>query len=186
MIERTFGLRVGGAALFAVLVLGPGGGCGLSAPRVSPDEPQVAAMIELLAPREIEIQAFLTRPVSFGESGDADGLEVVLALRDESGSETKCVGVFLLELYERRPASGNPLGSRIGLWKHTVDSRESLQRCWDKLSGYFRFRLQLDEGRLPPGAYILQAQFNAPTGIQLVDQYSFDHTGGPAPRRSLP
>lgn len=141
------------------------------------DDNQMKTFIELMTPRSVEIQRFLTKPVSYEGTGDADGVEVILAAKDATGDGVKCVGTFLFELYARRMASGDPYGKRIAYWTTRIDSNDSLMEYWDSLSRFYVFPLRLDERRLDPGDYILTAQLETPAGDKLIDDYEFTHSG---------
>lgn len=136
----------------------------------------MAAFLELITPRTIEIQPYLTKPHSFDGSGDANGVEVLLATRDALGDEVKCVGTFNFELFAHRPASGDPYGQRFGVWTLSVNTARLLQQYWDRPSKYYKFPLEIDGGPLPPGKYILTAQFVGPAGNKLFDEYTFVHS----------
>lgn len=165
-------------ALLAIAPLG----CASNTSTVEPGSPQATALLELILPRSIEIQRYLTKPHSFDGSGDANGIEVLLATRDSGGDEVKSVGTFTFELFARRMASGDPYGQRFGLWTISINSGELLKQYWDRPSKFYKFPLQLDSGTLPPGKYILTAQFSGPADEKLFDEYSFTH--GTAPGRS--
>jgi hypothetical protein len=153
------------------------GGCQQPGPGPDINGDQAQAFLRLLTPRTIEIQRFLTKPVSFEGTGDADGVEVILSTKDTFGDGVKCVGAFLFELYERRMASGDPYGERIAFWTAEVASDESMMEYWDSLSRFYVFPLKLDQRRLAPGEYILTAQLETPMGQKLSDDYAFSHSG---------
>ena len=79
------------------------------------DEPELTALLRLLMPKEIEIQRYLTKPVSFAGDGNADGLEVILAALDPYGLPVKAAGAFQFELHHMRMASADRLGDRSAL-----------------------------------------------------------------------
>jgi hypothetical protein len=146
----------------------------------------MASFLQLILPRTIQIQPYLTKPRSFDGSGDANGVEVLLATRDAVGDEVKCVGTFNFELFAQRIASGDPYGERFGLWTLNINTSDRLQQYWDRPSKYFKFPLQLDSGTLPPGKYILTAQFTGPTGEKLFNEYKFTHTTVSAAAKAPP
>lgn len=135
----------------------------------------MAEFVQLMLPRSIEIQRYLTRPVSFAGSGATDGMEVILAALDSFGDPAKCVGNFQVELNERRYASGDKVGKRVALWSIPVDSEGALREYWDRLSRFFRFRLKLEGPALPTGEYVLTVTFVSPNGDKLHDEYVFQH-----------
>ena len=150
-------------------------GCQPRAPGVQLDEPELQTFVRLMTPVRIEIQRYLTRPYDFGGTGGADGIEVILAALDTFGDPVKCVGTFHFELYTMRMASGDKLGTQVAFWPVTINSEESLAQYWDRPSPYHRFPLQLREGRLAPGRYILVARLVTPTGEKLTDTYEFSY-----------
>jgi hypothetical protein len=142
------------------------------------DEPELTALLRLLMPKEIEIQRYLTKPVSFAGDGNADGLEVILAALDPYGLPVKAAGIFQFELHHMRMASADRLGDRMAFWKLEINSDETLAKYWDHYSRWYVFPLQLDRGPLEPGRYILTARLLSPTGETLFHEYRFQHEGG--------
>lgn len=151
------------------------GGCQGRCADVQPENPELAAFVRLMMPAEIEIQRYLTKPFDFEGTGDADGLEVILAALDSFGDPVKCVGTFHFELHAMRMASGDKLGKQIARWPVTIDSDKTLVQYWHRYSRYYRFPLKLRSGTLPPGRYILSARLITPTGERLYDNYEFAH-----------
>jgi hypothetical protein len=150
-------------------------GCQESRPTVSMDDPAMGVFVNAVLPRTIEIQHYLTRPRSFAGSGDADGVELILAAKDAVGDDVKAVGTFNFELYTLRQASGDKLGQRMGFWSTTIDSPEALSQHWDRVTRFLSFKLELDEGKLPPGQYVLTAALVPPGGTRIADEYQFSH-----------
>ncbi len=144
---------------------------------ISADSPEMASFLNIILPRKIEIQHYLTQPRAFDGDGKANGIEVILAAKDAFGDDVKCVGKFNFELFSQRLASGDKFGKRIGFWTIEVGSEAAQKMYWDRLSRFYQFKLVLDEGRLEPGDYILTAQLAPPTGDKLFDEYSFGHGG---------
>ncbi|MFQ5807950.1 MAG: hypothetical protein ACE5I3_16010 [Phycisphaerae bacterium] len=159
----------------AISVLFAASGCQDRSADVQLDNPELAAFVRLMMPKEIEIQHYLTRPFDFAGTGDADGLEVILAALDPFGDPVKCIGTFHFKLHTRRMASGDKFDKQIALWTVAIDTDRSLIEYWDRYSRYYRFPLKLSEGTLPPGHYILSAQLVTPTGDKLFDEYEFTH-----------
>jgi hypothetical protein len=170
-----------------VFLLGAGclvgwlGACQQDSPDLRLDDPEMAAFVRLMMPREIEVQHYLTKPVSFADDGNADGLEVILAALDSFGDPVKVVGTFHFELHRVRMASADRLGERVALWKLEINSDETFTEYWVHLARWYRFPLQLDQGPLAPGRYILTVRLLSPTGEQLFDEYQFDHEAGAVP-----
>lgn len=160
----------------AVLLL-CAGGCQNRSSDVQAESPELAAFVRLIMPARIEIQHYLTRPFDYAGTGNADGLEVILATCDSFGDPVKCIGTFQFELHRRRRASGDKFGARIALWRVTIDTGQSLMEYWHRYSRYYRFPLKLSDGTLPPGRYILSARLATPTGEKLYDDYEFTHDG---------
>jgi hypothetical protein len=164
---RLFAILAASSILFA--------GCS-DRPPVKAGDPQMDAFVEVMMPRSIEIQRYLTRPVDFSGSGEADGIEVVLSAEDADQDPVKCVGAFQFELYTQRKASGDPLGTRLAHWPVDLNSTQQMKKNWDRVSRFYRFPLEFD-GKLPAGEYILTASLRTPTGESLFDQYGFTHDG---------
>jgi hypothetical protein len=139
------------------------------------DDPVLAEFVRLIMPAKIEIQHYLTKPFDFAGSGDADGLEVIIAAFDSFGDPVKCVGTFHFELHTMRMASGDKLGEQVAFWPVTIDSDKTLLEYWDCLTRFYCFPLKLHSGTLPPGRYILTARLTTPTGDNLFDNYQFAH-----------
>jgi hypothetical protein len=165
--------------LIGMLILGSGllAGCSQQN-RGTPGDIEMAAWVDLMAPRAIEVQSF-TQPVSQTGNGAADAIEVILAADDATGHPIKVVGIFQFELYERRVAGGLMMGDRLAYWRVPVRSQEQQQRYWDEYARYYRFPLEKND--LPAGEYILQAQFTGPTGEHLFDQFVIRFDGASAP-----
>ena len=170
--------RINLVALSATLLILAG--CQSDRATISADTPEMTSFLNIILPRKIEIQHYLTQPRAFGGDGVASGLEVILAAKDAFGDDVKCVGKFNFELYSQRLASGDKFGKRVGFWTIEVNSEAAQRTYWDRLSRFYQFKLELDEGRLEPGDYILTAQLAPPTGDKLFDEYSFSHGGAKA------
>ncbi len=145
---------------------------------VTGDGPEMSAFVELMMPKAIEIQHYLTRPRDFSGDGSADGVEVVLVARDSFGDSVKCVGTFHFELYTMRLASGDKLGERVAFWPVTINSDKRMVQYWDRVTRSYLFKLQLSDGRLAPGRYVLTAQLITPAGSKLYDTYEFAYKTG--------
>jgi hypothetical protein len=160
-------------------------GCQPRTTALSPDAD--ALLADVVLPQRIEIQRYLTRPVSMSRAGgDPDGVEVILAALDSSGDPVKSVGSYFFELHEFRPASGDPVGRSLAMWEIRVDSRETLAGYWDRLARFHRFRLGLEGRTLPPGKYVLVARLVLPVGRTLHDQYELAHAPAGAAAGSVP
>ncbi len=166
-----------------VLLLSAAGlpGCRQNRQQALLDQPDVAAYLEVVTPRKIHLERFLTRPRDFTADGDADGVEAVLVVQDRFGDPVKCLGRFHFELYTMRLASGDKLGERVAFWPVVVDSDQALARYWDKITRKFIFPLQLSQGTLQPGRYILSAELQTPMGRKLYDEYEFSYRSAARP-----
>lgn len=156
-------------------------GCAGSGERVAMDQSELEAYVRAMLPKRIEIRPYLTKPINFDGSGDADGLEVILEAFDRMKDPVKVAGTFQFELHTLRKASSDPLGQRIAFWPVEIRTDESFLTYWDRLARLYRFPLKLDSGPLSPGQYILSARLRVPTGETLFDQYEFKHEGGAVP-----
>lgn len=143
-------------------------------------DPELAAYVALMMPQKIEIQHFLSKPVSYARNGTADGVEAILAAEDALGDRTKPVGTFHFELYTVPFASGSRLGQRIAFWTVKIDSESAVREYWDRLTRFYQFPLKLDAAALAPGRYRLAARLLTPGGDTLFDEYEFDHAAGAA------
>lgn len=167
----TSGLLISlGATLFST-------GCQQPAASIQMEDPQLARFVQLLMPAKIEIQHYLTKPYDFDGSGNANGLEVIVATYDSFGDSVKCLGTFHFELYTMRMASGDKLGQEVANWPVEMDSEKTMMQYWDRLTHSFRFPLRLRSGALPPGQYILNARLLTPSKENLFDSYEFTHGG---------
>lgn len=160
---------------------------GCSAATVREGDSEVAAYVKLMMPKSIKIQPYsFTRPISFANDGNPDGLEVVVAAYDFLDDPVKVFGTFHFELYKQRPASSDPFGERVGFWPVKIDSHEALAAYRDRSSPFFLcFPLKLEKSPLEPGPYILNVRLMAPGGDTLFDEYRLKFEGGrvPPPKR---
>ncbi|MBL8880921.1 MAG: hypothetical protein JNG88_17545 [Phycisphaerales bacterium] len=151
--------------------------------KVNTDEtpPEIATYVRMMMPRRIDVQRGLTKPVSFAQNGNPDGLEVVLAAMDSRGAATKVCGTFHFELRERRAASGDEQGPRVAFWPVKIDTEETSDQFFDRLSRFYHFPLELEQAPLKPGRYILAVRLLTPTADTLFGEYEFEQTTQPAP-----
>lgn len=145
---------------------------------VQADSPEMAEWIELVMPARIKILEW-TKPVSLAGDGNADGIEVILAARDSFDDLTKVLGTLHFELQTRRLSQR--IGTRVSFWPVEMDSAKTMRPYLDHPTGFYRFRLQLEECPLPPGRYVLIARLHLPTDRSLVDRYEFTYDGGGVP-----
>lgn len=155
------------------------GACYAPTTEVQPSDPEVAQYVQLVLPARIEIQRFLTKPVSFASDGSADGLEVILAAYDSAGDLTKVVGTFHFELQVRKV--GETIGTRAAFWPVDIKTEKAMRMYRDQLSRFYDFPLQLEQKPLPAGQYTLNVWLHLPTGGRLFDEYEFTYDGSGAP-----
>ena len=174
-MSQQIGRRI--LALSAVAL----GLCACNAPStdVQPSSPEVAEYVQLVMPARIQIQRFLTKPVSFAGDGSADGLEVILAAYDSADDLTKVVGTFHFELQSRK--AREHVGTRLAFWPVELKSEKAMRTYRDSLSRFYTFPLQLEQKPLPAGQYVLSAWLLLPTGQRLFDEYEFTYDGTGAP-----
>ena len=155
--------------------------CACNAPStdVQATSPEVAEYVQLIMPARIQIQRFLTKPVSFAGDGSADGLEVILAAYDASDDLSKVVGTFHFELQARKVRES--VGTRVAFWPVEMKTAQALRTYRDSLSRFYTFPLQLEQKPLPAGQYVLSAWLQLPTGQHLFDEYEFTYDGTGAP-----
>ncbi len=155
----------------ALCVVGSGlGGCQSS--NTGDGGARMEAFVDLMIPRRIEIQKYLTRPLDVEGGGRADTIEIILAAYDSFGHGIKTTGAFQFELSDMRMASGDKVGRRRAYWRVEIDDAAAVATHWDHLSRFFKFELALPDGELAPGQYILDARLQTPTGEMLFDQYT--------------
>lgn len=151
------------------------GGCATTAPQATDGEMEMVAYYELVVPTRLEIQRYLTRPVSLAGDGDADALRVLLAAYDTSGDLAKVYGRFQFELEQR--AQRETIGRRVALWPIVLDTPELIQRYRDYPSPYYLFPLELTHKPLPPGQYVLTVRLFLPGDHRIMDVYEFTFDG---------
>ncbi len=177
---------LGRASLFSVVVALGAGGCQQPQADVQLVDSEVAQYVELVLPARIEIQKFLTKPVSFAGDGAADGVEVILAAYDAAGDLTKVVGTFHFELTQNHVKDS--IGTRLAFWPVAIKTDAAMRLYQDRLSRYYEFPLELqpDHKPLPVGQYVLSVWLHLPTGRRIFDEYEFTYDGqGAAPVQPL-
>jgi hypothetical protein len=170
---RRVGHRIGHRIRLGLLLCLTGGVvCGCPPSNTGGGNARMDAFVELMIPRRIEIQKYLTRPLDVEGGGRADSIEIILAAYDSFGHGIKTTGAFQFELSDMRMASGDKVGRRRAYWRVDIDDASVVASHWDHLSRFFRFELVLPEGELAPGQYILDARLETPAGEMLFDQYT--------------
>jgi len=167
----------------ALLVL-ISGGLGLSActspnAAIQADDPDLATYLELVLPARVEIQRYLTKPVSYAGDGNADGLEVILAAYDKSDELTKVYGTLHFELVSRKITDS--VGTRVAFWPIDITTDKAMHLYRDHLSRFYQFPLQLEQKSLPTGQYVLSVWLHLPGGRRLYHEYEFTYDGKGAP-----
>jgi len=168
------------ASLFVLIA-----GCQSGGPQADQNDTQVAAYLEYTLPSRIEIQRYLTKPVSHAGDGQAGGLEVILGAYDSTGDLTKLVGTFHFELETRRMS--DRIGARVAFWPVEVHTPAAMQMYRDHLSRFYHFPLELEQKPLPPGQYLLRAWLILPTEPdqkRLYSEYEFTYDGSNVPTLS--
>ncbi len=145
---------------------------------IKPDNAQMETYAQLVMPATIAIERSWTKPVSYARNGTADGLEVVLAVRDSAGDATKVLGTFHFELQSRKLSER--IGTRVAFWPVQIDSEPTLRKYLDPGLHLYIFPLQLDSQPLHAGRYVLSVWLNLPGGERLFDEYEFNYDGGTA------
>jgi len=169
-----------GVLLLVTLVLP---GCADRKPLDPVADPQLQAYVDLVMPEKVEIQRFLTKPVSFAGDGAADGLEAILAVYDATGDLTKMAGTCHFALETRKPSE--TIGAQVGFWRIELTSADAMREYRDNLSRYYGFPLLLPHKPLPAGNYVLSVWLHLPAGRRLYDEYQFTYDGTGAPPRGL-
>jgi hypothetical protein len=129
--------------------------------------------LELLIPQQIQVLPF-TKARSFDSDEMPDGIIVVLAATDVFGDHVKAVGDFRFELYEFRPASGDPKGRRLGFWEQPIRTVADHTNHWDAFTQTYEFELYWDSSLQTDKRYVLQTMYMGPGEKRLFDEYVFD------------
>jgi hypothetical protein len=171
--QRVFGLLT---LVNAGLLLA---GCTAPNATIQTNDPELATYLELVLPARIEIQRYLTKPVSYAGDGNADGLEVILAVYDKSEELTKVYGTLHFELVSRKITES--VGTRVAFWPVDIKTDKAMHLYRDHLSRFYQFPLQLDQKSLPAGTYVLAVWLHLPGDRRLYDEYEFTYDGSGAP-----
>lgn len=167
MVTRVGSLAI---AIGSLGLLALPAGCENRLSGVQVESADMAAYSELVIPHKLKIQPF-TQPVSFARDGQPDGIEVILSATDAFNDPVKSVGTFQFELSEFRKASGDPVGERLAFWTVKIDSKEALEKYWDRISRFHRFPLHHEGGQVRPGKYVLSVRLSVPGGDRLFDEF---------------
>lgn len=155
-------------------------GCAQRPSTIDMDNPDLAGFVQLILPARIEVQRYLTKPVSFAGDGNSDGIEVIVAAYDSFGDFTKVAGTFTFELQVHKLSSGDRLGQQVAIWSVPVNTADAMKRFYDRYSRFYVFPLQLDQKKLEQGRYVLSVRLLSPNGERLADEYEFNNDAAPA------
>lgn len=173
-------LRQQSAALLALAAISLCG-CQSSRTTLEVGDNDLETFVAYLSPATFKIESF-TRPVSFSERGNANGLEIVASTLDAADDPVKVVGEFHLELYRLRTGGGDQRGAQLGHWEVETTSPEGFLGHWEKFGRFYRFIVKLETEDLRVGNYLLNAWINLPDGSRVfAEPYSFEHAGSPVP-----
>jgi hypothetical protein len=155
-----------------------GAGCH-QPPTIRTDDPQLTAFLDVVLPREIEIQDGLTQLRRFDGAEAVNGIDVVLRVSDAQHDRVKCLGSFQFDLHRMRMASADKLGRRLEQWRVDVWDGRTLARYWDGMSLWYDFPLRLEGNEtLEPGRYVLTVRLHTLGERTLFDEYEFAHKAG--------
>ena len=134
-------------------------------PAVLPQPPggigPVPPWARMFVPKTLSI-GFFTQMKTF-ENGQP-GLEVRVQPLDQFGDPTKAVGSFRIEVFETRPRTGEPMGTRLGHWYVAVLDAESNRKYYDPIDRSYVFPLIWSAGA-PGTQVIVQATYYPPGGF---------------------
>ena len=133
---------------------------------------KVPPPIDLLLPHKISVHPF-TGTRTFDQAGGARGFDVRIEATDSFGDPTKAFGDFRFELYDYRPFSPDPKGTKIATWRESLlEPKRNLQH-WDNIAKRYQFKLQWGQP-IPAGQrFVLVATFTSPFTGRLFDQHIF-------------
>lgn len=147
-------------------------GCGQPASS-NGTEPTVDDLRKLTQPQQLVVLPF-TKPKSFDDDAIPDGVEATVRVTDVMNDPVKAWGMFRFELYERRPASGDPRGNRLQNWSKAIGTVEDQKNYWDRVTQTYRFPLGWEGQPLQPDrTYVLDVTF-APPGADRIFATPFE------------
>jgi len=151
------------------------GGTACHQPAAPVEQGPVAEEVRRLThPQRVIVLPF-TKPKSFDSDPVPDGVEVTLRVVDVMNDPVKAWGTFRFELFERRPASGDPRGERLQNWAKTIGIVDDQVNYWDRVTQTYRFPLGWEGRPLEPErTYVLDVLFAPPEGDRIIaDPYEF-------------
>ena len=149
---------------------------GCSQQRLDASDPATGKMLSLLMPVKIIVDP-ITGLKSFDDDDEPDGVMVALRAVDAFGDRVKIAGSVLIELYEFRPASGEPKGREIEQWEIQLASAKDQRRYWNRFAEMYDLPLMLSPQTLAsarPGKYVVEVTYNNPLGEHMVAQHIFE------------
>ncbi len=177
-MSRPPGDRLVGAVLVTGLVLA-GGACRTAQPG-SADPVARDRMLEMLMPSKVEIVSPFTRiaPVVDGGSDGELDLQLELLMRASNALDNPglmVVGDVRIELYEYRPASGEPRGRQLARWVIPLEQEDDQRTFWNPVTQMYEFRLGLSRDSVPAeDRYVVLVTYNSPLGSHLSDEATID------------
>lgn len=136
-------------------------------------EPTVEDLRKLTQPQQLVVLPF-TKPKSFDDDAIPDGVEATVRVTDVMNDPVKAWGTFRFELFERRPASGDPRGTRLQNWSKAIGTVEDQKNYWDRVTQTYRFPLGWEGQPLQPDrTYVLDVTF-APPGADRIFATPFE------------
>ena len=143
-----------------------------SAPTAAKGKVSVPEPINLLLPTAIRIHP-LTGTRVFSEQGGIQGIDVRIEALDAYEEKTKAFGAFRFELYQYKPNSADPRGSRIAAWVQDISKPEDNALLWEKYHRMYLFKLGWLEP-IPIGErFVIETIFQSPFTPRLFDRHVF-------------
>lgn len=135
------------------------------------ENPQSAALLELLMPKEVQIVEAFSEFKSFDDDRIPDGLEVLLQPTNAFGETVNIVGGLRFELYSFQQASGIRAGQRYQQWDVVLASKEDHERYWNKATQMYEFQLLFDVDSIPrEEKYVVQVTYTSPLKQHLTGE----------------
>ncbi|RJP31709.1 MAG: hypothetical protein C4547_15020 [Phycisphaerales bacterium] len=139
-------------------------------------------MLAMLMPSSVEIVSPFTRiaPTSEDEGEGELDLQLELLLRASNALDNPglmIVGDVRVELFEFRPASGEPKGRQLARWVVPLVEEEDQRTYWNPVTQMYEFRLGLRRESVPAqDQYVVLVTYNSPLGSHLSDEEVIDVT----------
>jgi hypothetical protein len=124
---------------------------------------------DLFAPTAMRIHPVFTQIRDWTESGQPDGVEVMVEFQDRFGDPSKASGAFVFELFQYRPGFPDQRGARVAMpFVANVDSAAAQRDHWNRTARSYAFQLALPQVN-PNNTYVLQAHFELTGGGRFTD-----------------